>query len=158
MAAIAWNGDTIGRSCNQFTRLVCPVAFQQEINSLQIEFTSPSVYADAQAAAYPYSVPDGFAPEQFGERNRNFIRKEQCSFSWDWGPCMLPIGIWKDIYLYPISRESAWISDVTADISKEGSEFVMNVSIVLGNPFHISHLSRSPYTMKHTNVTLTLSL
>ena len=136
VATMSWNGNIIGKSRNQFTRHVFPVAFQEESNSLQIEFTSPSVYADAQAAAYPYSVPDGFAPEQYGERNRNFIRKEQCSFSWDWGPCMLPMGIWKDIYLYPISRDSAWISDVTVDISKEGSEFIMNVRVLFGSSLY----------------------
>lgn len=45
-------------------------------------FKSAATYAAEMAALYPYSVPYTSYPDQ--EPYRNFIRKEQCSFAWDW--------------------------------------------------------------------------
>lgn len=50
-------------------------------NTIEVKFTSAVEYAYAQAAAYPYTVP--FSAYPTGLDNRNFIRKEQCSFAWD---------------------------------------------------------------------------
>ena len=77
IASITLNGSFVGSSDNQFRRFVFPVQFKSGENTLQVAFESAALYADKMAAHYPYIVPDGFAPEQFGEKNRNFIRKEQ---------------------------------------------------------------------------------
>jgi len=53
------------------------------------------VYAKGQASNYPYDVPELCPPlVQQGECSFNFIRKEACSFSWDWGPAFPTSGIW----------------------------------------------------------------
>ncbi len=103
VATIKVNGNIIGNVDNQFRQHIIAVPFHSihpsADNLLQITFHSAIRYAEEKAREYPYVVPDGFAPEQHGERNRNFIRKEQCSFSWDWGPCFATCGIYKPIRL-----------------------------------------------------------
>ena len=64
------------------------------MNKLEILFKSPILYANEMNMVYPYRVPpDCTELVQNGECHVNFIRKQQCSFSWDWGPAFSPIGI-----------------------------------------------------------------
>ena len=130
IAHLTWNGELIGKSDNQFVRYVYDIPkdhIKKGEHALQVDFLSATLQADKLASEYPYVVPDGFAPEQFGERNRNFVRKEQCSFSWDWGPCFVTCGIWKDIYLVGLPKESLWISDCTIDVSPKDNDFLLDV-------------------------------
>jgi beta-mannosidase len=54
-------------------------------NQLQIDFESPVMYAYNQAQAYNDSVLPKCPPDvQHGECYVQYIRKEPCSFSWDW--------------------------------------------------------------------------
>ncbi|KAJ5078281.1 beta-mannosidase [Anaeramoeba ignava] len=71
-------------------------------NEMTITFFSPTDYVNEQAASYPYLVPgdtDSVINYYHGEKNRQFIRKAQCHFGWDWGPCLLPIGIHRSLQL-----------------------------------------------------------
>ncbi len=43
-------------------------------------------------------------------RGGNWLRKEQCNFGWDWGPCLLTCGIWRPIQLVAFS--TARLSDI----------------------------------------------
>ena len=47
------------------------------------------------AAAYPYPVQGGGI--YFNDSNRNFVRKPQSDFGWDWGPAFVPTGIWNSV-------------------------------------------------------------
>ncbi|MGH0160516.1 UNVERIFIED_CONTAM: hypothetical protein FKN15_052526 [Acipenser sinensis] len=75
------------------TRLV------KDSNVIQVDFTSAITYAAEQRAAHvSYMVPPECPPPvQKGECHVNFIRKEQWSFSWDWGPSFPTQGIWRGI-------------------------------------------------------------
>jgi beta-mannosidase len=54
-------------------------------NILRVEFMSPVIYALDQSIAYGKPVhPNCTNPAQHGECHAQFIRKEPCSFSWDW--------------------------------------------------------------------------
>lgn len=82
------------------------------------------------AVNYPYRVPPECPPDvQKGECHVNFLRKEQCSFSWDWGPAFAPTGLNGNVALniiaafnfnfsvsvYPEDRrdlENYWILDL----------------------------------------------
>ena len=62
----------------------------QGVNSISVAFTSAVTYALQQFEAYNTTLVDGIppacpTPEQNGFCHVNFIRKEPCSFSWDWG-------------------------------------------------------------------------
>jgi len=69
---------------------------------------------------------------QKGECHINFIRKQQCSFSWDWGPAFAPIGINGNVNLniikifdfkfsvsvYPVQKTdlTSWTLDIDLEI------------------------------------------
>ncbi|CAF4912627.1 unnamed protein product [Rotaria sp. Silwood1] len=73
-------------------------------NVLRVEFMSPVTYALNQAISYNKTVqPTCPSSAQHGECHVQFIRKEPCSFSWDWGPAFAPIGITGNVYLEGIN-------------------------------------------------------
>jgi beta-mannosidase len=87
VANITLNGCFIGQTNSMFI----PYSFNvtrsclQSNNELRIDFESPVIYAANQAKAYNESVlPVCPADVQHGECHIQFIRKEICSFSWDW--------------------------------------------------------------------------
>ncbi|XP_010639888.1 beta-mannosidase [Fukomys damarensis] len=71
----------------------------RDVNSLELRFQSAVLYAAQRSRAHAgYPVPPACPPlVQKGECHVNFIRKEQCSFSWDWGPSFPTQGIWRDV-------------------------------------------------------------
>ncbi|ORY97116.1 glycoside hydrolase superfamily [Lobosporangium transversale] len=103
IATVILNGKTIGASDNQFRRFIFDAtsALQAGTNTIQIQFENAVKQAKDMADNYPYYVPDMFnmSAAQHGFPHRNFVRKEQCSFSWDWGPAFAPCGIWRPISL-----------------------------------------------------------
>ncbi|CAH1775715.1 unnamed protein product [Owenia fusiformis] len=102
IATIMINGQVVGTANNQFRRYVFDIKKYVKVgtNSISVKFASPVKYAAKQASAYSYVVPpECTAPAQNGECHANFIRKSQCSFSWDWGPAFPTMGIWRNITL-----------------------------------------------------------
>ena len=61
-------------------------------NTLRVEFDSPARYAKAMAKRLR-------TPPDINFRGRTHIRKPQCHFGWDWGPCLPVSGIVGDIAL-----------------------------------------------------------
>ncbi|XP_075837393.1 beta-mannosidase [Microtus pennsylvanicus] len=109
VAQILFNNVTLGKTDNMFTGYSFDITgVVRDVNSLQLRFQSAVQYAERQSKAHTnYSVPPNCPPkEQKGECHVNFIRKEQCSFSWDWGPAFPSQGIWKDVRIeaYNISH------------------------------------------------------
>uniref|UniRef100_UPI00398ECDF8 beta-mannosidase isoform X2 n=1 Tax=Pristiophorus japonicus TaxID=55135 RepID=UPI00398ECDF8 len=100
VATILINNITVGASINMFSRYTfdCTDVIQER-NFIEVRFVSAVWYAAQQSAAHSkYPVPPECPPpQQNGECHVNFIRKEQSSFSWDWGPSFPTQGIWKDI-------------------------------------------------------------
>ena len=85
VATILVNGIQVGKSKNMFHRYIFDVkgALKIGLNTIKVHFTSAVLYAKGQAKKYPYGVPPQCpVPVQRGECHGNFIRKEQCSFSW----------------------------------------------------------------------------
>ncbi|KAI8816810.1 mannosidase, beta A, lysosomal-like protein [Fimicolochytrium jonesii] len=134
IATISLNGKVVGKTENQFRRFIFDIRRliledAGAINTLSVTFASAAKTATTTAKAYPYQVPDGFDPTQNGERNRNFVRKEQCSFGWDWGPCFLPCGIWKSAKLVYLDQTALWITDAAVDIFPAGKDFGIKVKV-----------------------------
>ena len=67
-------------------------------NVIEITFQSATIYGTKQEKAYPYPVPSSQYVN--GQDGRNFVRKEQSSFGWDWGPSFIPQGIWQPIKFF----------------------------------------------------------
>ncbi|KAG0231146.1 hypothetical protein BGW42_000497 [Actinomortierella wolfii] len=96
IATIFVNGQKAANTNNQFRRYIIDITrlVGPGENKIAISFEDATRYAQEAAEAYPYYVPDMFnmSGAQHGFPCRNFIRKEQCSFSWDWGPAFAPCG------------------------------------------------------------------
>lgn len=96
-ASVYLNDKFILYASNQFLKYeIFNVSsyFKSGLNMLQLRFASPVRQANYLSKIYPYYLPVECPPDvQSGECHVNMIRKEQCSFSWDWGPALAPIGI-----------------------------------------------------------------
>ncbi|XP_021536047.1 beta-mannosidase [Neomonachus schauinslandi] len=99
VAKVLLNSVPIGKTGNMFKRYSFDItSVVGEVNSLELCFQSPVLYAAQRSKAHGYSVPPDCPPlVQKGQCHVNFIRKEQSSFSWDWGPSFPTQGIWKDV-------------------------------------------------------------
>ncbi|KAF1598242.1 Beta-mannosidase, partial [Eudyptes chrysocome] len=100
VAQILINNITLGRTDNMFNRYSFDItSVIKEVNFVEVRFLSAISYAAEQSRCHKaYSIPPVCPPPvQKGECHANFIRKEQCSFSWDWGPSFPTQGIWKDV-------------------------------------------------------------
>ncbi|XP_068195746.1 beta-mannosidase isoform X2 [Antennarius striatus] len=99
VASIHLNGIIVGKTDNMFRRYDFPVRdlLRDGENFLNVSLLSPVLYASERREAHSaYRVPPECPPDvQKGECHVNFIRKEQSSFSWDWGPAFPTMGLWK---------------------------------------------------------------
>lgn len=66
-----------------------------------VELFSSAKLSKKYALEYPYPVDQLFT--YFADTNRNFVRKAQSDFGWDWGPAFAPVGIWKDVSMVGFS-------------------------------------------------------
>ncbi|KAM8916123.1 beta-mannosidase isoform 2-T2 [Spinachia spinachia] len=103
VASIWLNGIVIGKTDNMFRKYDFAVRdlLSDGDNVLKVSLSSPVLYASEQRKAHSaYRVPPECPPDvQKGECHVNFIRKEQSSFSWDWGPSFPTMGLWKGVRL-----------------------------------------------------------
>ena len=97
IASVYLNNKFVLFASNQFLRYELfnmSAQLNKALNHIQIKFASPIRHAEALAHIYPYRMPPECPPQvQHGECHVNFLRKQQCSFSWDWGPAFAPIGL-----------------------------------------------------------------
>jgi beta-mannosidase len=71
--------------------------------------------------------------------NRQFVRKEQSDFGWDWGPAFLPVGPWLPAYAIQLGASDLYIRNTLIDIYRQGQmplippdqsrPWVLNVSL-----------------------------
>jgi len=104
VAAVSVNGTVVGSSDNMFRRYEFAVgdALEAGENEIAVAFASPVEYAAERAGEYPYEVRSIEFPVE--QPHRNFIRKAQCHFGWDWGTCLPTVGIWRDAELVSFSE------------------------------------------------------
>ncbi|KAI1644202.1 glycoside hydrolase family 2 protein [Daldinia loculata] len=110
---------------------------------LLVEFGSAPRIANELAAlpgapTWPEGLPIGLEIEfEFG--NRQFIRKEQSDFGWDWGPAFAPAGIWQKAWIVQLQKEEVHVRNSIFDLYREGqlnllppdqnANWVLNASI-----------------------------
>ncbi|XP_005406305.1 PREDICTED: beta-mannosidase [Chinchilla lanigera] len=100
VAEIFFNNVFVGKTDNMFRRYSFDItSMARDVSSLELRFQSAVLYAAQESRAHTGLPvpPDCPPPQQHGECHVNFIRKEQCSFSWDWGPSFPTQGIWRDV-------------------------------------------------------------
>lgn len=111
-ATVTLNGVNLGSVNNMFRSWRFDVSGHLEAgaeNTLVISVESPISYAKRYKDWYPYDVPLGDPVQNLPYRN--FIRKAQSDFGWDWGPGFGPVGVWKGVKL--VAYNDAVIDAVT---------------------------------------------
>lgn len=95
LATIKLNGSVIAQTNNMFVPLRCAVKKHLKVgeNHLQVYFSNPMDYLRACVEGPLEPV----ACDPIG--GRQYIRKQQSSFGWDWGPRFATSGIWRPIRL-----------------------------------------------------------
>ena len=130
IADVLLNGRLLASSSNMFRRLTLTVTndLTRSANNLTVVFHSPALSAQAYHDRYPYELPVSDPSDEIPYRN--FIRKAQSDFAWDWGPGFAPSGVWKHVELRAYSAAvivdstfiatrgtgSTWHANVTAYI------------------------------------------
>ncbi|XP_069834484.1 beta-mannosidase isoform X2 [Dendropsophus ebraccatus] len=99
ISTIVLNKISIAKTQNMFSRYTIDITkIIKEENYIEIRLRSAVDWAKEKSTKHAYAIPPDCPPKvQNGECHVNFIRKAQCSFSWDWGPSFPTQGIWKDI-------------------------------------------------------------
>ncbi|XP_075705877.1 beta-mannosidase [Rhinoderma darwinii] len=99
ISTILLNTILLAKTQNMFNRYTIDITkIIQKENYIEIKFQSAVEWAKEKSTKHAYSIPPDCPPKvQNGDCHVNFIRKAQCSFSWDWGPSFPTQGIWKDI-------------------------------------------------------------
>jgi len=137
-ASIQINGEIVATTNNMFRRYVTDVtaAITGAENTITVSIQSAVTYSADQAKQYPYVVPwsNGIPPYlSTNLGSRNFIRKEQCQFGWDWGPAFMTLGIWRPIYL--VVYQSAYLKDVVSRTYRDAAgDFSLVVDVYLEGP------------------------
>ncbi|WP_152616540.1 beta-mannosidase [Sphingomonas sp. ERG5] len=103
-ARIWLNGVEIGESANMFLAASFDVGahLRDGGNELLVRFTPPAlVVADKQMDTW------AIIADPIKESKRNFIRKAQFGWGWDWGPRLPTIGLWR-----PVRLERQWVAAI----------------------------------------------
>ena len=75
-----------------------PSLIKKDANTLVLEFPNLLMTARELAVQYPYTVPATRFYNVWSEpTHRSFVRKAGSDFGWDWGPALVPIGIYYTI-------------------------------------------------------------
>jgi len=104
VAEVSVDGQVVGSTDDMHRRYEFDVgdALQAGENEISVAFGSAVDYAARRAAEYPYDVRAIEFPVE--QPHRNFVRKAQCHFGWDWGTCLPTVGIWRDVELVAFSE------------------------------------------------------
>jgi beta-mannosidase len=97
LAVIKVNSHTIARTDNMFRTYEFDVKQYLKIgeNTIEIRFDSTIAYIKKREAERHIPLRKG----PYDESGGNWVRKEQCNYGWDWGPCLVTCGIWRPILL-----------------------------------------------------------
>ena len=68
--------------------------------------------------------------------NRQFMRKQQSDFGWDWGPAFAPAGPWQPAYCVQLDSPAVYIRNTLLDIYRLGQ--VNNIPPDQGQPWVIN--------------------
>jgi beta-mannosidase len=98
IATIFLNGEEIARTDNTFIRYDIDVTGKVRLgeNTLRLEFAVAEEVANARASVHPFPIPFTKNYQTNGLKGipMNFIRKPACHAGWDWGICIMPVGVY----------------------------------------------------------------
>jgi beta-mannosidase len=128
LAVININGKEIARTDNMFRTYEFEVkdVLKEGINTIEVRFASTIPYIKKHDAEHHIPLRD----PPHGVAGANWVRKEQCNYGWDWGPCLLTCGIWRPIKL--VAGKLTRLKDVYVGQKHQGNGSVtLNISAEL---------------------------
>ncbi|KAB8349490.1 hypothetical protein FH972_023516 [Carpinus fangiana] len=84
---------------------------------LKLDFTSST--SKAATANETYQCPECLGT-RFEFPGRQFIRKEQCDYGWDWGPGFAPTGIWQPARIVQLPSDGIYVQNTGVDVYRQG--------------------------------------
>ena len=141
-ASIEFCGHHVAATNNQFRQYyfdVSELLTSCDSPVLSVHFGSAPIIANAtREIPDQYTWPFG-VQQLFEFPNREYIRKEQSDFGWDWGPAFAPCGIWQPAYVVQLPPQDVYVRNTLVDIYREGQhnffppdqtkDWVLNASI-----------------------------
>jgi beta-mannosidase len=149
-------GKSVGHTSNQFRQYLFDVSnivrSCEEQLTLSINFGSAADIAKRIAELPGQETwPEG-VEGVFEFRHRQFVRKEQNDFGWDWGPAFVPSGVWQPAFLVQLDRKDIHIRNTLIDIYRkdqlpllppnQNNPWIVNASVdVVGHIFPNSSMT-----------------
>ena len=152
LAKIKINGTGVGSTDNMFRLWEFDVKalLHPGENSIEVFFASPATY---------FKQRDTDQPPAKWIKGRAWVRKEPCSYGWDWGPVLPTCGIWKNISLETFNQ--ARISDLLIRQSHVGQKVTLGVDLsaeVVADPAKLLKAKLSVAHDGHTIVTTAMDI
>ncbi len=99
VASVFINDQPVGTSDNMFVnnRWNVKPFVRAGTNRIRIEFLSARRVSNERFAAADSKLHSWGPPMPWFGKHRVYLRKCQCHSGWDWGPCFLVQGIWRDL-------------------------------------------------------------
>lgn len=159
-------GQQVASTNNQFRQYyfeVSSILSSCSTPTLSINFGS-AVNITADIANEPDQETWPYGVEQVYEfPNRQFMRKEQSDFGWDWGPAFAPAGIWQPAYVIQLPASGIYIRNSLLDIYRQGQlnnlppdqsqPWIVNASLdILGSVPSSATLSIEIFDINNTTV------
>ncbi|RCI12427.1 hypothetical protein L249_0239 [Ophiocordyceps polyrhachis-furcata BCC 54312] len=141
-------GEQVGSADNQFRQWRFDVSDALDdacgddgLVELRVVFAS-APEAATRRASEPGAVtwPRGALDGRFVFADRQFVRKQQSDFGWDWGPAFAPAGIWQDGWILQLpDRAAVAVPAASLDIYRlgqlnnlppdQGADWLLNCSL-----------------------------
>ncbi len=129
LCEVKLNGVSVGKADNMHRCWKFPIenALRSGENTLEVIFESPVNACEEKQAKFPLNS-NKYSP--FSPEGKSHLRKEMANFGWDWGPCLITSGIWRDIYVE--AWKGARINDVhfSQKHSKDSVELKIHTDIM----------------------------
>ncbi|CAO1622819.1 unnamed protein product [Sympodiomycopsis kandeliae] len=168
---VSLGGKQIGYTDNQFRRwtfdnvtTILKDLPNRKDQNLTLTFQPATVYAERESHKEPhypsqFESPNGPASSIFTYPFRNFIRKTQSDFSWDWQGAFVPAGPFRPAYLVGFKSEDKGGDDKKRDSSqaatgKTDSIFVHETSIDISKKGSFNNLPPDQSANWVVNITL----
>lgn len=117
-------GQYVASTNNQFRQYYFDVSYllpkcngppQLSINFGSVPTIANEIAAQPGQETWPFNVQQVF---EFS--NRQFVRKEQSDFGWDWGPAFVPVGPWLPAYAVQLGSSDLYVRNTLVDIYRLG--------------------------------------
>ncbi|WDR02781.1 hypothetical protein PSQ19_00640 [Devosia algicola] len=133
IAKVFLNGEAIASAQNAFIRYDIDVSGKvlEGKNTLRIEFGITRDVAKARAEAHPFPIPftNNYKTNGLAGIHMNFVRKAACHAGWDWGICLMPIGVYGTMSLRKSRLARQDSVQVDQNHSKRAVELTIKTSV-----------------------------